>query len=156
MAKSADAADLKSAARKGVGVQVPLRAPMYLTDQELVRSPKIAVLMTYSKTAHRAQLTWQGHRHHRRCGCRTGSQPDIRRVRVGMRRARLEGCYFDRNPQVLDNTAIRQDRQHGQSLRQIAKAHWISMATVKRGFREPAQATKERSLFVYSPPAISD
>jgi hypothetical protein len=27
MAKSADAADLKSAARKGVGVQVPLRAP---------------------------------------------------------------------------------------------------------------------------------
>ena len=28
MAKSADAADLKSAARKGVGVQVPLRAPL--------------------------------------------------------------------------------------------------------------------------------
>ena len=28
MAKSADAADLKSAARKGVGVQVPLRAPI--------------------------------------------------------------------------------------------------------------------------------
>ncbi len=27
MAKSADAADLKSATRKGVGVQVPLRAP---------------------------------------------------------------------------------------------------------------------------------
>jgi hypothetical protein len=29
MAKSADAADLKSAGRKAVGVQVPLRAPEY-------------------------------------------------------------------------------------------------------------------------------
>ena len=30
MAKSADAADLKSAGRKAVGVQVPLRAPELL------------------------------------------------------------------------------------------------------------------------------
>ena len=33
MAKSADAADLKSAGRKAVGVQVPLRAPLESIDE---------------------------------------------------------------------------------------------------------------------------
>ena len=37
MAKSADAADLKSAARKGVGVQVPLRAPIRLRSRNYLR-----------------------------------------------------------------------------------------------------------------------
>ena len=36
MAKSADAADLKSAARKGVGVQVPLRAPSFGWGRRIV------------------------------------------------------------------------------------------------------------------------
>ncbi len=40
MAKSADAADLKSAGRKAVGVQVPLRAPENLEDIECLRIHK--------------------------------------------------------------------------------------------------------------------
>jgi DNA invertase Pin-like site-specific DNA recombinase len=61
----------------------------------------------------------------------------IERVRAGMRRARLEGQHIGRNPLVLDNLAIQQDRQHGQSLRQIAKGHRISTATVQRVLRMP-------------------
>jgi DNA invertase Pin-like site-specific DNA recombinase len=45
----------------------------------------------------------------------------IERVRAGMRRARLEGMHIGRNPLVLDNLAIKKDRERGQSLRQIAK-----------------------------------
>ena len=60
----------------------------------------------------------------------------VERVRAGMRRARLEGRHTGRNPLVLDSAAIRQDRQHGQSLRQIAKGHRISTATVQRVLRE--------------------
>jgi Mor family transcriptional regulator len=38
---------------------------------------------------------------------------------------------------VLDNAAIQRDRQHGQSLRQIAKGHRISTATIQRVLRKP-------------------
>jgi DNA invertase Pin-like site-specific DNA recombinase len=61
----------------------------------------------------------------------------IERVRAGMRRARLEGQHIGRNPLVLDNLAIQRDRQHGQSIRQIAKGHRISTATVQRVLRKP-------------------
>ena len=65
----------------------------------------------------------------------------IERVRAGMRRARLEGQHIGRTPLVLDNAAIQRDREHGQSLRQIAKGHRISTATVQRVLRmPPAQA----------------
>jgi DNA invertase Pin-like site-specific DNA recombinase len=65
----------------------------------------------------------------------------VERVRAGMRRARLEGQHIGRNPLMLDNAAIQQDRQHGQSIRQIAKGHRISTATVQRVLRkQPAQA----------------
>jgi DNA invertase Pin-like site-specific DNA recombinase len=65
----------------------------------------------------------------------------IERVRAGMRRARLEGQHIGRKPLVLDNVAIQRDRQHGQTLRQIAKGHRISTATVQRVLRmPPAQA----------------
>jgi len=60
----------------------------------------------------------------------------IERVRAGMRRARLEGQHIGRNPLVLDNAAIQQDRSQGQSLRQIAKGHRISTATVQRVLRQ--------------------
>jgi DNA invertase Pin-like site-specific DNA recombinase len=60
----------------------------------------------------------------------------IERVRAGMRRARLEGQHIGRNPLVLDNLAIQHDRQNGQSLRQIAKGHHISTATVQRVLRQ--------------------
>ena len=65
----------------------------------------------------------------------------IERVRAGMRRARLEGQHIGRNPLVLDNAAIQRDRQHGQSIREIAKGHRVSTATIQRVLRKlPAQA----------------
>ncbi len=59
----------------------------------------------------------------------------IERVRAGMRRARLEGTHIGRNPLILDHEAIRRERRQGQSLRQIAKGHRISTATVQRVLR---------------------
>ena len=56
----------------------------------------------------------------------------IERVRAGMRRARLEGTHIGRNPLILDHAAIQHDRCQGQSIRQIAKGHRISTATVQR------------------------
>jgi DNA invertase Pin-like site-specific DNA recombinase len=65
----------------------------------------------------------------------------IERVRAGMRRAKLEGRSIGRRPLTLDNAAIQRDRCQGQSLRQIAKGHRISTATVQRVLRmPPAQA----------------
>ena len=65
----------------------------------------------------------------------------IERVRAGMRRARLEGQHIGRQPLQLDHEAIQRDRCQGQSLRQIAKGHRISTATVQRVLRKnPAQA----------------
>ena len=65
----------------------------------------------------------------------------IERVRAGMRRARLEGQRIGRAPLVLDSVAIQQDRQRGQSIREIAKSHRISTATVQRVLRkQPEQA----------------
>jgi DNA invertase Pin-like site-specific DNA recombinase len=60
----------------------------------------------------------------------------IEMVRAGMRRAKLEGQHIGRNPLVLDHAAIVRDRQHGQSLRQVAKGHRISTATVRRVLSE--------------------
>jgi DNA invertase Pin-like site-specific DNA recombinase len=60
----------------------------------------------------------------------------IERVRAGMRRARLEGQHIGRNPLVMDNLAIQQDRQRGQSLRQIAKGQRVSTDTVQRVLRQ--------------------
>ncbi len=56
----------------------------------------------------------------------------VERVRAGMRRARLEGPHIGRNPLALDHEAIQRDRCQGQSLRQIARGHRISTATVQR------------------------
>ncbi len=68
----------------------------------------------------------------------------IERVRAGMRRARLEGRHIGRNPLVLDHQAICRDRHRGQSLRQIAKSHRVSTATVQRVLRKHASAAQER------------
>ena len=68
----------------------------------------------------------------------------IERVRAGMRRARLEGQHIGRQPLVLDSAAIQQDRQRGQSLREIAKGHRVSTATVQRVLRKHAQSAQER------------
>src|SRR5881398_536374 len=67
----------------------------------------------------------------------------IERVRAGMRRAKLEGRHIGRKPLVLDQTAIHRDRAHGHSLREIAKSHEISRATVHRIV--PQQPTRSKS-----------
>jgi len=56
----------------------------------------------------------------------------VERVRAGMRRARLEGRQIGRRPLDLDRAAIVRDRQHGQSLGQIARTHNASRATIHR------------------------
>lgn len=60
----------------------------------------------------------------------------IERVRSGMRRAKLEGRHIGRRRLEVDEPAIRSDRQRGLSLREIAKAHRISRATVCRVLRQ--------------------
>ncbi len=44
----------------------------------------------------------------------------------------LDGTHIGRTPLILDHEAIHRDRCQGQSLRQIAKGHRISTATVQR------------------------
>src|SRR5580765_922069 len=68
----------------------------------------------------------------------------IERVRAGMRRARLEGRHIGRNPLELDDEAIRRERCHGHSLRQIARGHRISTATVQRVLRRHTSTTEEK------------
>ena len=68
----------------------------------------------------------------------------VERVKAGMRRARLEGRHIGRNPLILDHEAIRADRYRGQSLRQIARCHRISTATVRRVLHEHAQPATEQ------------
>jgi DNA invertase Pin-like site-specific DNA recombinase len=62
----------------------------------------------------------------------------VERVRAGMRRARLEGQRIGRAPLVLDNLAIQQDRERGQSIREIARGHSVSTATIQRVLRKTA------------------
>jgi DNA invertase Pin-like site-specific DNA recombinase len=69
----------------------------------------------------------------------------IERVRAGMRRAKLEGRHIGRNPLTLDHEAICRDRCRGQSLRQIAKGHRVSTATVQRVLREHASTSQEQA-----------
>ncbi len=59
----------------------------------------------------------------------------VERVRAGMRRAKLEGRRLGRPPLNVDHDALLRDRQRGQSLTQIAKAHGISRASVVRLLR---------------------
>jgi len=69
----------------------------------------------------------------------------VERVRAGMRRAKLEGRHIGRNPLTVDREAIHRDRCHGQSLRQIARCHRISTATVQRVLRVHASCTQEQA-----------
>jgi DNA invertase Pin-like site-specific DNA recombinase len=67
----------------------------------------------------------------------------VERVKAGMRRAKLEGRQIGRNRLELDPGAINIDRQRGQSIRQIARTHNISTATVQRVLRQqPVQNTR--------------
>jgi len=66
----------------------------------------------------------------------------IERVKAGLRRAKLEGRHIGRPPVQVDREAILQDRAHGRSLRQIAKANRISRATVCRVLAEDPRWSK--------------
>ena len=68
----------------------------------------------------------------------------LERVRAGMRRARLEGRHIGRRPLDLDRESILRDRQRGQSLGQIARAHSISRATVHRVIHEQTPTQSEQ------------
>ena len=59
----------------------------------------------------------------------------VERVRAGMRRAKLEGQRLGRPPLKIDRDAIVRDRNHGQSLGQIAKLYGISRTSVLRVLR---------------------
>ena len=66
----------------------------------------------------------------------------VERVKAGLRRARLEGRHIGRRPLELDELTITSDRARGQSLRQIAKTHRISTATVRRVLKtQPQEGT---------------
>ena len=67
----------------------------------------------------------------------------VERVRAGMRRAKLDGTHIGRNPLVLDQEAIHRERCQSQSIREIAKGHRISTATVQRVLHRYA-ATQEK------------
>jgi DNA invertase Pin-like site-specific DNA recombinase len=56
----------------------------------------------------------------------------VERVRAGMRRAKLEGRHIGRRPVEVDREAILCDRRRGDSLREIARYHRVSTATVRR------------------------
>ena len=68
----------------------------------------------------------------------------VERVRAGMRRAKLEGRSIGRRPLELDRQRIHDDREQGRSLRQIAKAHLVSTATVRKVLGAPKPACVER------------
>ena len=68
----------------------------------------------------------------------------VERVRAGMRRARLEGRHIGRPALSLDREAICRDRQHGQSLGQIAREHRISRTTVHRVLHEHTPTSPEQ------------
>ena len=63
----------------------------------------------------------------------------IERVRAGMRSAKLEGRRLGRPPLNVDREALMQDRRRGQSLKQIAKLHGISKASVIRVLHQENQ-----------------
>ena len=64
----------------------------------------------------------------------------VERVRAGMRRAKLEGRRIGRAPLNIDRDKIVRDRRSGMSLRQVARKHGISRASVCRLVKEAGAA----------------
>ena len=69
----------------------------------------------------------------------------VERVKAGMRRAKLEGRHIGRQPVAVNREAILSDRRCGQSLRQIARGHRISTATVRRVLANHPLTTQEKA-----------
>ena len=73
----------------------------------------------------------------------------VERVRAGMRRAKLEGRRIGRAPLDIDREQVVRDRCSGMSLREVARKHGISRASVCRLVKEAgpaADAMNETSL----------
>jgi DNA invertase Pin-like site-specific DNA recombinase len=64
----------------------------------------------------------------------------VERVRAGMRRAKLEGRRIGRTPMNIDREQVVRDRRSGMSLRQVARNHGISRASVCRLMKESGTA----------------
>jgi DNA invertase Pin-like site-specific DNA recombinase len=81
----------------------------------------------------------------------------VERVRAGMRRARLEGLRIGRAPLALDREAIRRDRRQGRSIREIAREHGISTATVQRVLKDqpPAPLTVKAQPYIGANPGVT-
>jgi DNA invertase Pin-like site-specific DNA recombinase len=60
----------------------------------------------------------------------------VERVCAGMRRAKLEGRRIGRAPLDIDREQVVRDRRSGMSLRQVARKHGISRASVCRLVKE--------------------
>ena len=68
----------------------------------------------------------------------------VERVRAGMRRAKLEGRRIGRAPLDIDREQVVRDRRSGLSLRQVARKHGISRASVCRLVKEAGAAADLR------------
>ena len=66
----------------------------------------------------------------------------VERVRAGMRRAKLEGRRIGRAPLEIDREQVVGDRRSGMSLRQVARKHGISRASVCRLVKESGRLKK--------------
>jgi DNA invertase Pin-like site-specific DNA recombinase len=77
---------------------------------------------------------------------RTVLSKTFRRVRAGMRRARLEGRPIGRRPLELDHISILRDRGHGHSLGQMARTYRVSRTTIHRPLRKHATTTPENPV----------
>jgi len=64
----------------------------------------------------------------------------VERVKAGMRRAKLEGRRIGRKPLDIDREQVVRDRHSGMSLRQVARKHGISRASVVRLTKEAGAA----------------
>jgi DNA invertase Pin-like site-specific DNA recombinase len=69
----------------------------------------------------------------------------VERVRAGMRRAKLEGRRIGRAPMNIDREQVVRDRRSGMSLRQVARKHGISRASVCRLVKESSAAVQALS-----------
>jgi DNA invertase Pin-like site-specific DNA recombinase len=67
----------------------------------------------------------------------------IERVRVGMRRAKLEGRQIGRAPLQVNRAALLIDRQRGMSLKNPAKVYGISKASVCRVIKDAQTPVSE-------------
>jgi DNA invertase Pin-like site-specific DNA recombinase len=78
----------------------------------------------------------------------------IERVRVGMRRARLEGRHIGRMPLEVDRAALVRDRGRGMSLSELARTYRISRSSVCKVLRQARNGVVQKGLPPEAPQAV--